>query len=306
MSLAVADLLTGAFSLPGLTVVVAHYFFGYFRVTEKRLVVYPTLPYEFLQAFGFFTILPLTVSVYSLLLASFDRFMVVFRPLEYEKFKALRISKLSVFILWTLSLIFASLPFMINSFKYKRHGVLVSSSGKTAIIVYGIMLVLPVLIMWILHVGTLFFYHFNARKTSTGRTSHRKHHCSESDRRLLKTLSVMVGAFTFCLLSLFVSLLLGTYGFTASNDFELDGDSRFTPSTIEAIGLYIMLSNSLWNFFIYNIRSLEFRSTLSQMFSDIKKMIGHGLRNPSGRRISSVALRTTSYWFASNRSSSAE
>ena len=215
----------------------------------------------YLNAVGFFTVLSLSVSVYSLTVAGFDRLTAVYRPLRYHKDRAKEIAKKLSVALWCLGFLFAILPTFVPGLQYVLiASLLVSSGGQGALILYLVAFAIPLLLMWIVN-GLTFHYtkmHSRARRHLTFDS---KKKTISIEIRLARTLSIMVGIFTISILP--AALVILASFFSRSIYFsipqELNLQSAIVYLAFEFVSIIILACNSLWNFFIYSARNLEFR-----------------------------------------------
>ena len=74
--------------------------------------------YSAVSANGFFNFLCLSISVFSLVAATFDRFVAIHCPLRYNNSKAIFAAKITVVSLWFVGSIFAILPIVIPNVDY--------------------------------------------------------------------------------------------------------------------------------------------------------------------------------------------
>ncbi|XP_039272657.2 uncharacterized protein LOC120346932 [Styela clava] len=266
MSLALSDFLAGLVVMPSVIIIIRQSFFQpeeiYHSIDEQGRKVsemseFP-MPYWFLNMAGFFTTMSLSISIYTLTLASFDRLLVVYRPLAYNKYDAINRAKTLVVITWIAGCCLGLVPFIFEGVDYSiTASWIVLFEGEIALIVYSVALCLPLLLMWGTTISTLVL--FKRNKSSSGQ-------CLD-DRNLMKTLSIMTGVFSLCLvpsllLMLCTLLLEGT---------DIDDPRYFKHKqsmvliSMEAVTGFILTSNNLWNFFIYNSKA-EFRSQVRLLY----------------------------------------
>lgn len=221
---------------------------------------------------GFFTTLSLTVSVYTLMTASFDRFMVVYRPLEYNQFAAKKTAKLCCLVLWVVGIAFSLLPLVVPDITFMRIAsvLVVLGGGMTALIIYTIALAIPLILVWVMNIATFMFSKRNAKVRPKIR-NHERGTIVNLENRLAKTLSIMVGVFTLCTLPVATITISEFFiaGIYYGRPETLDTYVAKTVISLEVIAAFILMSNSMWNFFIYSARSMEFRAASRGLYSKL-------------------------------------
>ena len=230
----------------------------------------------YLNAVGIFTGLSFTVSVYTLTVASFDRLQAVYRPLSYSKDKAKRYAKIACVVLWSAAFLFSILPTFISTMRYVLvASVLVSIGGDRALILYMIAFVIPLLIMWIVNGATLHFTRKHAR-ARRHLTVDAKKKTQSIEVRLAKTLFLMVGAFTASILPAAIVILASLFTPSLYYYFprQLNAQGAAVYSGFEFATVVILACNSIWNFFIYNARNLEFWRALKIMIKKAAHILG--------------------------------
>ncbi|CAK8681193.1 unnamed protein product [Clavelina lepadiformis] len=240
---------------------------------NRFLSVYSDSYFNFV---GFFTVLSLAVSVYTLTVAGFDRFGAVYRPLSYRKDKAKKRAVILCVVLWLLGIFFSVLPYFTPTLQYGLlASVLVALRGQSALILYSIAFAIPLVVMWIVNIITFHWTkkHGKVRKTLTAGS---KRKTQSIETRLARTLGLMVGVFTLSIVPVAVitvtSLFVGTIYFSQPRRVDVQG--ALVYNTFEFIGIIILSCNSLWNFFIYNGRNLEFRQELTSLREAIFEKLG--------------------------------
>ena len=226
-------------------------------------------PSEYLGAVGFFTVLSLTVSVYSMVAASVDRFFAISRPLRYNDVKAFFAAKLAVVSIWLTGIAFAVLSIVVPNLSYAfvaSH--LATSDGKPILIIYSINFFLPILLMWSSIIATYVAARPGLRK-------HDKQLHTDHEMRLLGTLGVLTAVFTICVLPLAVILIVSAFlpfaDTTDSENFDPVATTKFI--SVEYSLSLLLASNSLWNCFIYSTRETNFRSAAKLLYKKIAQQI---------------------------------
>ena len=262
-----------------------------------------------LNAIGFLTTLSLCVSLYSLAAASVDRYVAVRHPLKYRKSASTVAARRVVIGIWIVATIFSSVPLFIENLRYRSiASIFVTSGGSAALILYALAFILPLLTMWVVSLATFCAFRTHNRKTShMMSTSKEANKTTMLEMKLARTLGIMVGVFTLCLLPIAIVLIL---------PFLISGISIFDPETLsekattsyttaEAIVVILLTTNSLWNFFIYSARDVKFWNATKDLFSHLTSTVSHpGRASSSGLHIKSLDPKRTSRVFSTKPASS--
>ena len=230
---------------------------------EGQPTVFPSFSKHYLNAVGFFTVLSLFVSVYSLVAASLDRFMAIYRLLLNNEEKSIVAAKIATVTIWLSGVVLAIFPLFIADLGYQFVGlIMISSIGTNAVILYEIVLFVPLVVMWVLIIAT-----FVAARPTVRRNHDRQRQIDER-MRVAGTLGIMIGIFTFSLLPTIVTLslphFLSSINFNRPSDLDLCTANLFT--SLDIVAAIILTSNSLWNCFIYSARDKKFRHACKQLF----------------------------------------
>ncbi|CAK8697195.1 unnamed protein product [Clavelina lepadiformis] len=241
------------------------------RITDRTPPIFST---TYFNVVGFFTIVSLAVSIYTLIAASVDRFLALHRPLVYFPHVAKRLAKRLSVSVWGAAFVFAILPMVVPTLRYRLvASVMILSAGPDAIIMYAVAFLIPLVALWILTTATYVVArrHFQARKNLTGdhNGGDTQHH------RLTITLSIMVLVFTF---SLVPSVILLVASLFIPNIYHhvpqhLDENVSVAYISAEFVSILILTCNSFWNVVIYSARSKEFRSASKDIYRKIAKKI---------------------------------
>nr|CAB3262686.1 uncharacterized protein LOC100181847 [Phallusia mammillata] len=235
------------------------------------------ISYSYIDFVGFFTLTSFVVSVYTLMVASIDRFRAVFKPLKYNQHEAEKLARILCVVIWVVAFLFASLPLFVPQVEYNLvASVLISSAGQEAVIMYALALFIPFLLVWTSTVATYMMakQHARVRRHISSRSRRRNENL---EARLAKTLTIMVGVFTACLLPSIVVLAASFSGLPKtqfSQPRQLDLTSALVFASSEFVAVVILVSNSLWNVFIYNTRNKDFRGEVHDMYSELAAKMG--------------------------------
>ena len=297
LSLAFADILVGAIVFPTFISTLNKYFIarhelGNFKnvtgfvitndssdpfetavveVRDPSGLFHNRFPQIYLNSVGFFTVLSLSVSVYSLVAASVDRFVAVNRPLKYNQTKAIYAARVAVISIWIAGVLFATFPFYVDNLRYGVvAAILVSSAGTEVLILYSVAFFVPLVIMWALTIITFVVARFKASEWAS-QTSTNDQPQMDIEMRLVRTLGIMVGVFTLCLLPAALVLLvaLGLPDIYYNQPLLLNEQSASNYTSAEVIVVLLLTSNSLWNCFIYSVRDRKFRDASKNMYGNI-------------------------------------
>nr|XP_018672920.2 uncharacterized protein LOC100185762 isoform X2 [Ciona intestinalis] len=230
---------------------------------------------SYLNAIGFFTTTSFIISIYSLMMASFDRFSIVRKPLAYSKDGAKLLAIRATVILWILSIILGVLPIFVG--RSLRYGLLastlISTSGTASLSLYVVAFAFPLIVMWVLSISTFVMTVRHNNRTRKLVASKNKTLSSRTEIRMARTLGIMVGVFTLSLLPVICVILASLFLVQIypqriltfkSYDFSIH-------TSFEFFSAVILVCNSLWNFFIYNGRNDDFRMANKNMYGSLTK-----------------------------------
>ena len=266
-----------------------------------------TIPYR--NAFGLLTAVSLMVSTSTLMLASYDRFRAISAPMTYDKTQATKIAKRATVSLWLVAFILGVLPTLVSelgAYRSVAGGALIAVRENVSLIMHGIALFVPFIVVWILTVSVNVIVKRQARYRRK-LMSQRQNNDSKTERRLTKTLSIMVGVFTACVLPALIFVMIPEFvpSVNPENVRVLAREPARAFITIELAAIIILASNSLWNCFIYSFRNKEFRKDAASLHLKILSALGlvrvkkavadclYKTAHDGRRRISSVFTATT-------------
>ena len=106
--------------------------------------------------------------------------------------------------------------------------------------------------------------------------SRKQNQDSKNERRLTKTLSLMVGVFTACVLPTIILVIVPKTvpSINGENITVLARKPASAFITLELAAAIILASNSLWNCFIYSFRNKEFRKDAANLHFKIMSALG--------------------------------
>ena len=220
---------------------------------------------SYLLAGDYFTVLSLSVSLSTLVAASFDRFVAIVYPLKYNELKAIFAAKITVVSVWIAGLIFAFLFVALSDKDYSSHfAKSVLAKKKSMHTVYAIGFFLAVVLMWCSVIATYVAARPSLRK-------HDRQLQTNDEMRLLGTLGIMIAVFTFCVVPNAVILEIRSYfpHVELSNPTDFDVIAAMQFKYVRYSTAILVASNSLWNCFIYGIRETKFRSAAKLLYKRI-------------------------------------
>lgn len=255
---------------------------------------------SYLNVVGVFTVIAISASVNTILLASFDRFAALSRPLKYGAINTKRVAVISLIIAWISIGFLSMLPLLIDTLRYSLvASYLVASLGSDAIILYAIAFALPVVLQWISSISLFIIIRQHSRSANSIRST-RSHFNLEA--RLARTLILMIGIFTLCCLpsvvALVAPLLMGNISFT--NPSLLSESAASAHISTEFICLMILISNSLWNCFIYSARNQDFRDQAKVVLKNLIKNLSLNVSLRSLRKINTPSTNARRSTFQTN------
>nr|ART85726.1 histamine receptor h2 [Botryllus schlosseri] len=223
------------------------------------------------NASGCLTAISLMVSLYSLTMAGFDRCLAVWKPLKYRRDIARKLAVYSTVVIWISAVIFAILPIVTSSLGYAISSVLYVVIGKYAEIFYIVLFGVPLCVVWVTNI-VVFIILRRKRRQRRELTNHRARSAHEktNDNRLAVTLMIIVGVFTVCCLpAVILSLVFVRYR-EKSGAFSPHMNQVF--NAVDTVTGIILMSNSLWNYFIYSGRNKDFRKASITLRGRIRNM----------------------------------
>ena len=294
LSLAFADILVGAIVFPTFISTLDKYFVfrhelgeiqnvtGYVRINDTEPPVNSTVVQvretsglfrdrfspSYLNAIGFFTLLSLFISVYSLMAAGIDRFIAINKPLRYNQNTAVFGARITVVGIWIVGVLFATFPLYVSNLRYGVvAAILVSPAGREVVILYSVIFIIPLIVMWFLTIATFVLTKMKSSEWTT-QTREREESQMAMEIKLFRTLGVMVAVFSLCLIPSVLVLLIGLYlpDIYYNNPEVLDEQVASRYVSAEVIAVLLLTSNSLWNCFIYSARDPRFRNASKLMY----------------------------------------
>ena len=245
---------------------------------HTKIVNYLDQSTPYLNAVGFFTMLSLHVSMFSLAAAATDRFKAIHNPLTFNTQSSVSMAQKTCIGIWIVSIILAAIPlgFLEESLRYGIvFGTIViplyydpTYLSNHFFIYASFAFLIPVVTIWIFTV--MAFLYFKKHNRSSRRmisTKSQEQHLKRQTR-LMITLGIMVGVFSLCVLPAVITFVTV---FRVENIVEYFQSCNPTSSVIVMI---IITSNSLWNFFIYSARDRAFRKSAKNKICNLQ-LISH-------------------------------
>ena len=218
----------------------------------------------YVNVVGFFTMLNIHVSIFSLVAAAIDRFKALYRPLKYNAKATVTIARKICLGLWLISILLAIAP---TGIIYKNFNFMLISNtvvlpvvlnNVMAFYIYAaILIIAPIATMWIFTILTFCVYKTHSKKQKKRLRTERQRLKSLQEIKFFFTLFIMVGAFSICLLPSGISILI------VITSLKLDPSAAISS-------IVILTSNSLWNFFIYSAREKKFRAASKSLYKKLR------------------------------------
>ena len=291
LSLAFADMLVGIFVVPSFisTLYIAYFgslqrknYHGQTGANESLAISNETFDKDanvfyrkafdqaYLNFFGFITVLSLFNSVFTLMFASIDRFRSLSNPLGFNREKASIQAKRITIVMWLVSIIFSLLPVVVKElgpYAVVAGGILITVYGEASLFMVGVALAIPFFMMWIFTISVQI--NLKRQISMRKRQSIRQQNSNFStEKQLSKTLSIMIGVFTACILPALLLVLLAEI-IPSVNLKNIKKSTRGYAAaylSLELAASIIFASNSLWNSFIYTFRNKQFRNDAAALF----------------------------------------
>ena len=225
----------------------------------------------FINASGFFTALSLSVSVYTLVAAGFDRFMAMYRPWNYRHSSAVSIAQKATIAVWICCGMFFFVLLFVDGFKFHLvDRLFISAIGQKADTLYAVVITLPLLCMWIVTIATFVMFKIRTKKhmkVEIPKLNDKSKKDAALQKRLMGTLGIMVGAFTASFLPAAIfPLWRSSLPSRLSNPITFYNETIINSISIQLIVLILLTTNSLWNFFIYSARDKLFRKATKELY----------------------------------------
>ena len=258
ISLSTSDLLVGIIVFPSFI------FTNFIYVTEDILLQLNRWK-SYYFAVGFFTLLSFQVSMFTLAAAAVDRFKAIYKPFGYDAMQSIHFAKRICFGLWIISILLAVPPlgFIDKHFAYEviagTFVFPVSRQNSIFLLIYvGLIFIIPVLTMWIFTILTFVFFKKNSKERQKIKIKKIQKIEMKIQIRLLFTLSIMVCLFSVCVLPPAVAIFLRIP----------EKLMEYKPEENVFLA-FVVMSNSLWNFFIYSFREKRFRETSKNLYKKL-------------------------------------
>ena len=300
LSLAFADILVGIFVVPSFIITLYAFHIApyqkkieieYYENKSRNLInsVYmfnqnaniyyrPELSSSYRNFFGFMTTFSLFNSIFTLMFASIDRYNSLSKALRYKKCKAILNAKRFTIGIYFVSFVFALLPIVapkLGKYRIVAGGVLISVIGETTLYMIAPALLIPFIIMWIFTIGVIINL-TKQKKLRKKLTPNNQKYDFTTENQLSKTLSIMVGVFTMCILPSFVFVVVPPFfpSLLPQNTQQFSLRSAAAIQSIELAITIVFASNSLWNAFIYTFRNKQFRKDATVFYNTVASVLG--------------------------------
>ena len=282
VSLAIADILYAVMIIPTTLISLFFYTDTYFSEEcyyggNRRFLfskVEPSESYYSYQVTKSALFLFLLVSLYTLLVASIDRFYAVVWPVKYLKRNMKLISKVACVAVWLFCITLACIPFFQrygSAVYFRVIGIPQFKDGYTAGMIYGVLLGVPFILMVLVSFITYLYVkkHIRKAKRLHSRTS------EIISIRSTKTLIHMVAGFSSMTLPLMTALIFATVTSTINPNKprEFNIHTYNAIDTLGIIGYLCLTCSTVVNFFIYNTSNDLFRKCIVKIMEDISKKL---------------------------------
>ena len=202
------------------------------------------------------------ISILALMFAAFDRFVALSYPLKYKGYNTLKYAKIVTVLTWVqcffliVSLTFIYKPQFITTTIFLQPPFLQGIEEDWIMKQFSIHLISTFFSIWLIIVATILSIYINSKKSKqlNQSNSNRKH----LEKQMYFILLVMVIATTIC----FSPTLFNHVCYHAcSNSFYSKSLVKIFP-----VSTYLLATNSIWNFVIYNVMNKKFRTALMKLF----------------------------------------
>ena len=229
---------------------------------------------SYLHFLGFFTSITILVSICTLVVASGDRCFALYNPFSYRQAKMKMVSVILIIIVWLLCCLVSIIPMIVSSIPYSiSPSLLIIAFGNTGASLYVTAFALMFLTMWILTAFAI--YLISKHKTNKRNLNKNRRDRIDTERRITRTLLLMVAAFSLNIVPSILLLIIG---------FFLEGvhyqylymvpdnpSASIVFNTIQLVAVRILLCNSLANVFIYSVRQKAFYDEMINWYKDTWK-----------------------------------
>lgn len=264
ISLAIADLTCGVLVCPGFIITPHIGRKRVFVLTNGTLGLTETNQH-YVDFFGLLTFLPVFVSFGTLVEASAERFFVVKYPMKMKKIKLKRIAVIATTSLWFIGTFLAVLPLIFTDRGYTDSSLVYIFVGNGGyMVLYSCIGATLVISIWIFNVITFVTVRKKEKRIRKIQANRRMLRENELEKRLAKTLGIMVLVFSLCCAPFsvattgYILYIMKTYRPDSSSVSPFDPLYYTIWSTIFSVVILALASNSIWNYFIYNSLDLSF------------------------------------------------
>ncbi|XP_039271312.2 uncharacterized protein LOC120345819 [Styela clava] len=304
LSIAIGDLFSGIIVMPNIIV------FHYWMFVHERLMgnmmdgeserrhagggIRSYIPTPYINFVGFFTTFSLTLSIYTLIVASVDRFLAVFRPLKYNRSNAKRHAKYACLGVWIFVILISIIPLVFPTLSYKIIlATMVTSIGPAALILVSIAFGIPLIMLCLINCFTFYSAKQHARaREDLNRSMLRRNSDNGIENRLRQILGLMVSVFISCVFPTFLLTIMAIFfgNILHRNPNKFNSEAATIYQSVQYCAILLLLSNSLWNFFIYNSRGEDFRKAVKSLKIVKVVITTAGCITHSARRLSKVSV----------------
>ena len=229
---------------------------------------------SYLNFLGFFVAITVSVSSFTLVIASGDRCYALYKPFSYRQAKMKMVSIILIIVVWLSCSLVGIVPMVVNSFPYFiTASLVVAGIGNAAVYLYFIEFVVLLLAMWVLSAFSIYLISKH-EKNKTNLNKNRRARI-DTERRITRTLLLMVAAFSLNIfpMILFYIIVIFLDGVKSQDLYLLPDNPSGTVAfnAIQLVAVRILFCNSLANVFIYSVRQKDFYNEMTNWYKDIWK-----------------------------------
>ena len=220
----------------------------------------------------------LLVSLYTLLAASVDRLLAVFRPFTYRTMNMRRTSKIVCVAVWMLCITAACLPVFNLGFMviFRIHSIQILNYEHNFGAIYGLLIGTPFVLMLLSSNATYFYVRKHTQKTKRLHSERKEKKSGNTQARLARTLAQMVAGFSLMTLPTIITIMVVTMlpNINPANPRSFNLHAYSVIDFVGVAGYLCLTCSTILNFVIYYTTSKIFRKCFVELFVDVSKKLG--------------------------------